>query len=216
MSAVAAAPLIAGGAPPTRCARSAPARVPADSWSPTRRELAPPGAGAIRLCRYSGLNGHPRLRLRRSVLSTAPGIVRELVREFDELPSNPGPVACPGDDGSKIVAQLAYPNGRAVTISVGLQGCVMVTNGNVYRTAAGFGSPPAFGPQLVARLKRLTAPVPARGHRPRHRPSAEDAEDPGGGTGRGRYLPAARAHAMNSAWNGRRAISAGRPPGIIR
>jgi hypothetical protein len=31
----------------------------------------------------------------------------------------------------------------------------MVTNGSVYRLAAGLGSPPGFGPQLVAMLKRL-------------------------------------------------------------
>ncbi|MGH2930286.1 MAG: hypothetical protein ACRDL8_18925 [Solirubrobacteraceae bacterium] len=42
-----------------------------------------------------------------------------------------------------------------MTIHVGLSGC---SNGSVHRIAAGTGSPPAFGPQLVAQLKRLTSP----------------------------------------------------------
>jgi hypothetical protein len=86
-------------------------------------------------------------------------VVRGLVGEFDRLPPPPpGAVACPNDDGSQIVALLAYRGDRAVTITVGLTGCVAVTNGSLQRTAAGMGSPPAFGPQLVAQLKRL---VPA-------------------------------------------------------
>jgi hypothetical protein len=94
------------------------------------------------------------------VVSTAPGLVGELVRGFDGLPSIAGPVACPFDDGSEIVALLAYPNGRTVTISVGLQGCETVTNGSVHRTAAAIISQRAVGPQLVGQLKRLTAAVP--------------------------------------------------------
>ena len=142
---------------PARCSRTAASRVRAGSWTPAQEELAPPGAGAIRLCRYSGLNARPRLRLTRSVLRSDPSLIAELVREFDRLPSAQGTIACPADDGSEIVAQLAYPDGHAVTIRVGMTGCEIVSNGRVYRIAAGFGSPPAFGPQLVAQLKRLTA-----------------------------------------------------------
>ena len=131
---------------PWRCARTAPSRVPAGSWALTREELAPAGASAIRLCGYSGLNNHPPLRLARSVLRSDPSLVGELVQEFDRLPSAQGAYACPSDDGSEIVALLAYPDGHGVTVSVGLTGCETVTNGSVFRIAAGIGSPPAFRP----------------------------------------------------------------------
>jgi hypothetical protein len=115
----------------------------------------PPDATAIRLCRYSGLNAHPRLTLVASRLVTSAGVVRQLVGEFDRLPRLHGVVACPMDDGSQIVALVSYPAGRRVTISVGLTGCRLVTNGSVHRSAEGLGSPRTFGPQLVATLTRL-------------------------------------------------------------
>lgn len=133
------------------------------AWPAARKRLAPPGAAAIRLCRYSGLNAHPPLTLAGGRLVRAPGLVAVLVADFDRLlAGSPGAVACPADDGSQILALLAYPGGRTVTISAGLTGCALVTNGSVHRTAAGFGSPPAYGPQLVAELERLVhAPPPA-------------------------------------------------------
>jgi hypothetical protein len=146
-----------GSVHPGQCYRSAPARLPANKWSRARRELAPHGAAAIRLCRYAGLNAHPPLTLLRSSLHIGPRLVRKLVHEFDELPPfAPGAVACPMDDGSQIVALLAYPDGHAAKISVALRGCASVTNGDVVRTASGVGTPRKFGPQLVSELKRLT------------------------------------------------------------
>jgi hypothetical protein len=116
---------------------------------------------SIRLCRYAGLNAHPRFKLLRSSLRSNRRLIRKLVREFDRLPPfAPGAVACPADSGSQIVALLAYPNGRAVRISVGLSGCASVTNGDVVRTAFGFGTPRKFGPQLVSELKHLTKLIP--------------------------------------------------------
>jgi len=155
-SATSSSPLAARQALPARCSPKAVLSVPAERWSAAREELAPAGATAIRLCRYSSLNARPRLTLVSSRLLKSPAVVRELVGEFDRLPPTPpGAVACPNDDGSQIVALLAYPGDRTVTITVGLTGCVAVTNGSVQRTAAGIGSPPAFGPQLVAQLERL-------------------------------------------------------------
>lgn len=145
----------AAPAPPATCSHKAPRTLPAERWIAARQRLAPSGAGAIRLCRYSGLNAHPRLTLVGSHLLTRPRLVGQLVSEFDQLPSLHGAVACPADDGSQILARLAYPGGRDVMISVGLAGCETVTNGSVHRTAAGMGSPPAFGPQLVTQLERL-------------------------------------------------------------
>lgn len=143
---------------PARCATKSPSRVPTPRWSAARAKLAPPNASAIRLCRYSGLNAHPHLTLVGSRLIESRRLVQQLVSEFDRLPSLTGAVACPADDGSQILAALAYPAGHQVTITTGLTGCDLVTNGSVHRSAAGIGSPRPFGPQLVAQLQRL---VPA-------------------------------------------------------
>jgi len=154
-TATATSQAVAKAALPAGCSQKAPRTLPAERWIAARQRLAPSGAGAIRLCRYSGLNAHPRLTLVNSRLLERPALVRQLVSEFDRLPSLHGAVACPADDGSQIVAVLAYPGGRDVTISVGLTGCEAVTNGSVSRTALGMGSPPAFGPQLVTQLEHL-------------------------------------------------------------
>jgi hypothetical protein len=141
---------------PAGCAAKAPARIPPNPWPAARAKLAPAGAQAIRLCRYSGANARPRLRLTRSVLIERRGTVGGLVRQFDRLPAPRGTFACPFDDGSEIVALLAYPGGHAVTISVGLRGCNTVANGDVLRTATGRPGQP--GPALLAQLERLTVP----------------------------------------------------------
>jgi hypothetical protein len=138
------------------CPRHTPRQIPINAWPLARHVLAPPGASSIRLCRYSGLNDHPRLTLIRSTKITAGRVIRSLVREFDSLPEPRGTMACSLDDGSAIVALLAYPSGRAVAISVGLRGCELVTNGSVYRVAAAIGPVRAHPPTLVAQLERLT------------------------------------------------------------
>ncbi|MGA2924851.1 MAG: hypothetical protein ABSG43_02465 [Solirubrobacteraceae bacterium] len=149
---------------PAPCSAKAPVSVPAERWSAARGELAPAGASAIRLCRYSGLNAHPRLTLAGSRLLVSRSLVQQLVSEFARLPSLSGAVACPNENLSQILALLSYPAGQQVTISVGLTGCALVTNGSVHRTAAGIGMPPAFGPQLVAQLEQLVAAGPQSNH----------------------------------------------------
>ena len=139
------------------CYSKGPQHIADNVWPQARSQLAPTGASAIRLCRYSGVNVQTRLALVSSRLLQSPVLVRELVSEFGRLPPLRGAVACPADDGSQIVALLAYPRGHRVTISVGLTGCELVTNGSVHRAALGMGTPPAFGPQLVAQLKRLVS-----------------------------------------------------------
>ena len=145
---------------PAPCSTKPPSRVPVERWSAARAELAPPGASAIRLCRYSGLNAHPRLTLVGSRLLESRNLVQQLVSEFDRLPSLTGAVACPADDLSQVLAVLTYPAGHQVTITVGLTGCALVTNGSGHRSAAGIGSPRPFGPQLVAQLERLIGTAP--------------------------------------------------------
>jgi len=143
-----------GGARPASCARREPRSVPANTWALTRSELAPPGATAIRLCRYGVL---PSLLLQRSTLLRSSSVVSRIVRDFDRLPPPPsGLIACPADLGSQVVALIAYPAERLVTISADLTGCAGVTNGNLSRSAAGVGTPRPYGPQLLAELGRLT------------------------------------------------------------
>jgi hypothetical protein len=140
---------------PAACAATAPRRIPSNPWPQARGQLAPAGASAIRLCRYAGLNAHPPRRLRRTALIFNRTTVANLVRAFDRLPSATGTLNCPVDDGSQILALLAYPHGHAVSISVGLRGCQSVTNGDLRRTASGTTGQP--GPVLIAQLERLTS-----------------------------------------------------------
>jgi hypothetical protein len=157
---------------PTHCSPTAPRGMAPERWPAARQTLAPAGASAIRLCRYSGLNAHPRLTLVRARLLDRAGLVTQLVKRFDGLPLAPrGAVSCPADDGSEIVALVSYPGGREVSISVGLRGCLQVTNGSVNRTASGYGPHPGRGPRLLAELKRLVDgghSAHDQGHRPGH------------------------------------------------
>jgi hypothetical protein len=136
---------------PAGCSPKAPARIRRNPWSATRAQLAPPGASAIRLCRYSAIPSH----LVRSTLIGAHRPVSSLVRQFDRLPATKGTFACPVDDGSQIVALLSYPSGHRVAIDVHLKGCNEVTNGDLFRAA--LGRPGQPGPVLLARLERLTS-----------------------------------------------------------
>ena len=112
---------------------------------------------AIRLCRYSGGNDRPSGKLVRGRLIVNRAVVIPLVREFNRLPPVPsGVIACPGDDGSEVVALFAYPHGRRVAVALKKTGCEGVTNGDFEDIADGFGRAAQFGPQLVAKLQRLT------------------------------------------------------------
>jgi hypothetical protein len=139
-----------------RCDKDAPTRLPAQRWQAARLRLAPSGANAILVCRYSGMNAHPRLVLVHSLLVRSSSLIAKVVAELDRLPSLRGTVNCPMDDGSEIVLTMYYPTGRTVMISLGLTGCDLVSNGSVARYAGGFGEPPAFGPKLLDQLETLS------------------------------------------------------------
>lgn len=115
--------------------------------------MAPPGVKVVRLCRYSRRNQRAPLTLTSSKLITSTALVGQLQRAFDALRPQKGPIACPVDNGSRILARLRYPDRHEVTISVGLAGCETVTNGNLSRIALGPTS--GSGPELVARLEQL-------------------------------------------------------------
>lgn len=134
------------------CPQRSPAVPVHQAWAPANLTIAPAGATSVRVCRYSGLNAHPPLRLTAGVLIRDRAEVDRIVWRLDRLTAGPtGPVACPSDDLSQIRVVLAYPGRRTVPVSVGLAGCGIVTNGAVNRTVAGVGNQP--GPLLIRELK---------------------------------------------------------------
>jgi len=143
----------AGSAPtPAACAAKEFVELPANAWAPARKQLAPPGASAIRLCRYNALNTKPPLALARSALVTSTKSVKAIVAELDALRPLPKGVFCPLDDGADIDALLAYSDGHAVIVRFELTGCGAVSNGSVTRWA---GNSTA-GSDLLALIERLT------------------------------------------------------------
>jgi hypothetical protein len=150
---------------PAACAPKAPIELPYNSWPAARKQLAPPGASAIRLCRYNGLNTKPYRGLAAQALVTSKGEVATIVGELDALPRvPPGAIfsreECPADDGSLVDALIAYPGGHGVLVSIELGGCFGVTNGNVMRTLE-YGNNTKAGSSLLATVKRLTGWKPS-------------------------------------------------------
>ena len=70
---------LASGAAPAQCAPRAPIELPFNSWAPARKQLAPPGAAAIRLCRYNAFGVRTTRPLDATALVTSPGAVGALV-----------------------------------------------------------------------------------------------------------------------------------------
>jgi hypothetical protein len=143
---------------PAQCAAKAPIELPVNAWAPARKELAPPGARAIRLCRYNALGTRPPRGLARSALVTSNAAVKAIVSELDQLPPIPRGLFCPVDDGAEIEALLAYAGGNGVVVQIDLSGCGAISNGSVVRWA---GSTEA-GRELLAQTERLT------GYRPKN------------------------------------------------
>jgi len=119
-------PAASGGATPAAqpspCPPRAISQVAPNGWSAARRELAPQNPVAMRLCRYLGRNTALPLGLARSRLLNQPALLARLVDELDTLPPFPRvPLFCPLDDGSQVLALLAYPGGERATVpSIGL------------------------------------------------------------------------------------------------
>jgi hypothetical protein len=137
---------------PAACAAKEPGTPGVNAWAPARKDLAPPGAAAIRYCRYNSLNTKQALHLAASALVTNAKTVKTMVAEFEALPPMPRGIMCPMDDGSEIDAQLAYSGGHNVTIRIELTGCATVGNGSVTRWA---GNSKA-GHDLLATIEQLT------------------------------------------------------------
>lgn len=140
--------------PAAPCPARAPSSVDHNPWAPAQRQLVPPGAVALRLCRYAGLNDPLPLTLTRSrLLTTEHALIVRLARELDALPPlRPGLFACPADDGSEVVAMFAYAPHDNVTVAFETSGCARVSNGDLVRSAS------AAQP-LHTELSNLTAPL---------------------------------------------------------
>ena len=118
--------------------------------------MAPQGARLINLCRYSGLNAHPPLRLAGNYLVFLLDEKRQLIRELDALARQHGFIACPADTGEEVMAILYYRT-HQVRVTVGLTGCDDVTNGDINRLALNIGGTHPAGPRLLSQLTNQTA-----------------------------------------------------------
>jgi len=141
---------------PPRCPSVVPSSVRPSHWAATRQTLAPPGAGAIRLCRYSGAirSGPITGRLVSRRLLERPSLLAALTSDLDELPPIPNPPPpCPFIPADQVLALLAYPGGQRVRVLVPLAGsCAVVTNGSISR----FTDEDVASTQLIAELDQLT------------------------------------------------------------
>jgi hypothetical protein len=95
------------------------------------------------------------LKLKRAALVSDPETIAKVVADLDALRPIRGAFSCPTSDGSQVLALLAYPNGRRVTVSIATGGCGIVTNGNLVRTIANRLHANPVGPRLSRELKRL-------------------------------------------------------------
>jgi hypothetical protein len=132
-------------------------RDPRSDNDDAKRILVPRGARDAWLCRYRGLNPNPAqvhtLAYSRHV--TKGPQVRQLTRRFNALkpwPNNgQGVTTCPFSDSSEVVAFFRYSRSSDVPVSVSLNGCRSVTNGQLTRD--GLRDP---GPRLLRHLESLT------------------------------------------------------------
>jgi hypothetical protein len=92
-------------------------------------------------------------------LITSPTLIADISDEMDALKPFPKSINCSSDDGSLILALLAYP-GHQLTVEVDRSGCQGVSNGDVTRIANGYQTPAE--PELERQLNALLASrVPA-------------------------------------------------------
>jgi hypothetical protein len=150
--------LAAGGAkataPANGCASHPLVELPVNPLPATRSVLAPPGANAIRLCRYGSVPRHGEQALVGSARVRSAGTIGALTSALDGLPPADRLAFCPMDNGSELDMSLSYPGGKhGDFIRVELAGCENATNGTLTRTAA---RTPA-GQKLLATLESLTS-----------------------------------------------------------
>ncbi len=122
----------------------------------TTRELVPPGARAVLLCRYSGMYHGigprvPAFLLQGHALIEDATTVASMTHELDTLPRVTVPIACPASFGTAIVAYFRYRAGPDDPVTIALDGCLGASNGHVSRVAIS-----ASGYAFVRHLAALT------------------------------------------------------------
>jgi hypothetical protein len=129
-------------------------RKPVSHASGAAALIVPGHPQAALLCRYSGLNGHPRFALIGQRKITNAQSVARLAHELDALPKGPEGTAinCPADFGDAVLIFFAYAGGAVDPVTVALSGCGAVTNGHLTRLA-GLAKSPVTG-QLKSQTYR--------------------------------------------------------------
>jgi hypothetical protein len=102
------------------------------------RELVPPGARAVLLCRYSGMYRGigpraPAFLLQGHDLIDGAATLASMTRRIDSLPRITTPIACPAGFGTAIVARFRYAAGPDDPVTIALDGCLDASNGHVSR-----------------------------------------------------------------------------------
>jgi hypothetical protein len=91
-----------------------------------------PGATAMRLCRYYGVNWGDAQGLRRQRLIRASVTIGRITSTFNGLREPPRGIFCVRDDGSELLVVFGYPN-QAERVAVKLTGCRFAMNGRSTR-----------------------------------------------------------------------------------
>lgn len=110
------------GHAPTLLSRGAPAR-----------GFVRPGAIAMRLCGYYGINWGDSHALRQKRLVRGDATISGITRSFNHLKKPPRGIFCARDDGSELLVVFGYPDGHAERIAVKLTGCRFAMNGRSTR-----------------------------------------------------------------------------------
>ena len=126
-------------------------RKPTSDAPGAQQKLVPGHPVAVLVCRYSGLNGHPRLALIRSRAITDAATVAHLAQGLNALPQpSSGALNCPADFADAVLMFFSYARGPGDPVSVGLSGCQDVANGHLHRLAGLAKSP------ISGELEKLT------------------------------------------------------------
>jgi len=88
-----------------------------------------PGANAMRLCRYYGINWGDSKGLRQQRLIHNSVTVGRITHTFNKLKAAPRGIFCVRDDGTEMLVVFAYPTARAERVVVKLSGCPFTSNG---------------------------------------------------------------------------------------
>lgn len=122
------------------CPRLAPTAI-RSSRPGAAANLAPKGAETLLLCRYDGPLGSPGTRLKNRFRLVASRWLSDrlkvaaLTAALDRLPRAKGSDACPSETGAAIIGFFGYRSGPTSPVRVDLTGCVIATNGHVFRLA---------------------------------------------------------------------------------